>query len=401
MAKFSEIGIFGYYYDLESAGGKLRELPEDFFVEEIFNEIKEKEDGEVLILKMKVKNWEHNRLIRYVARSLGVSPKQVYFAGTKDKRSLKIQYLSIPGVRYRDFKLDDVEVLKYFYADKPLTMGSHNGNLFRIKVSNATRDIFSRNCGIISTIGIFPNFYGPQRFGPLRPVTHLVGRAMVKEDFEEATRIFIGYPGNDRFREERERYYVNPVPRLHMDTFPEALDLERKVLHHLVNNEDDFAGAIKELPRNLVEMFIHAYQGYLFNMIVSKRLAESKNIEIGDIVVSEGKIIKVTDINIEKIRKLLVARKASPTGLIIGYESEFASGMMGEIEREVMNEEGIESYEFKLPFGLRSKGERRPIFSFQDSMKCDNDTVEFILPPGSYATSLMREIIRSDDMENY
>ncbi|MGC8546442.1 MAG: tRNA pseudouridine(13) synthase TruD [Thermoplasmata archaeon] len=401
MAKFSEIGINSYYYDLDYCGGKLRYTPEDFYVEEIFENIIEKDDGNVLVLKLKVKNWEHNRLIRYIARSLGVSPKQVFFAGTKDKRALKVQYLSIPGAKYRDFQLEDVAILKYFYLDKPLTMGSHSGNFFRVIVKNTLSETFARNCNAVSAGSVFPNFYGPQRFGSMRPVTHLVGRAMVRNDFEEAARIFIGYPGDDRFKDEREKYYNNPDPSSNYESFPDALDLEKKVMKHLIENEGDFVGAIKELPQNLVEMFIHAYQGYLFNLILSKRLEYSKNIEIGDVLIYNGRLIKATEINIEKMRRNFISEKISPTGLVIGYESEFAGGIMGEIEREVISNEGIHEFEFKLPFGMKSRGERRPIFSFPSNMKCLENSVEFTLKPGAYGTSLLREIMRSEEMGDY
>jgi len=401
MAKFSEIGINSYYYKLDYCGGKLRSTPEDFYVEEIFDNIIGKDDGNVLVLKLQIKNWEHNRLIRYIARSLGVSPKQVFFAGTKDKRALKVQYLSIPGAKYKDFHLEDVSVLEYFYLDKPLTMGSHSGNFFRINVKNTISEIFSKNCKAVSAGNVFPNFYGPQRFGSMRPVTHLVGRAIVRNDFEEATRIFIGYPGEDRFREQRAKYYNNPDPSSNYESFPDALDLEKKVMKHLIENYGDFAGAIKVLPANLVEMFIHAYQGYLFNLILSKRLEYSKNIETGDILFYNGRMIKATEINIDKIRRNFISEKISPTGLVIGYESEFAGGIMGEIEREVISNEGIQGFEFKLPFGLKSKGERRPIFTFPLNMKCFENSLEFTLKPGAYGTSLLREILRSDEMSDY
>ncbi len=401
MAKFSEIGVSRYYYDLDYCGGKLRSTPEDFYVEEIFENIAERDEGNVLVLKLMVKNWEHNRLIKYIARSLGVSPKQVYFAGTKDKRALKVQYLSIPGAKFREFNLEDVSVLKYFYLDKPLTMGSHSGNFFKINVKNTDAERFSQNCNAVAEGGIFPNFYGPQRFGSMRPVTHLVGSAMVRGDFEEATRIFIGYPGDDRFREEREKYYNNPDPKSVYQNFPDALDLEKKVMKHLIEREGDFAGAIKVLPDNLVEMFIHAYQGYLFNLILSRRLEYSKNIELGDILTYNGKLVKATEVNIEKMRKNFISGKISPTALVIGYESEFAGGIMGEIEKDVISNEGIQGFQFKLPFGMRSKGERRAIFSFPSNIKCRENSVEFILRPGAYATSLLREILRSEEMSDY
>ncbi|MGC8562054.1 MAG: tRNA pseudouridine(13) synthase TruD [Thermoplasmata archaeon] len=398
---FSEIGVSGYYFELPPSGGKLREKSEDFYVEEQFENLDKKEDGNVLVLKLKAKNWEHNRLIRFVARSNHVSPNRIYFAGTKDRRSVKIQYLSIPGVKYREFSLNDVEILEHFYLDSPLAVGTHSRNHFVIKVSNSDENIFASNCRVVQERGVVPNFYGPQRFGSLRPVTHLVGREIVKGNYQEAVRIFVGYPGQDRFANVRKEYYDNPDPEEGLKNFPESLDLEREVMQYLLTHPNDYSGAIKILPGNLVSMFVHAYQGYMFNRILSRRLELSRSLIIGDIYRENNEFIKVNSLNIEKMNSLFEKGVGSPTGLVVGFDTLPADGKMGEIENEIIEQESISTTNFKLPFGLSSKGERRDLFLRFENMGCNGSTVEFSLPPGGYATSVLREIMRMDEMANY
>ena len=398
---FSEIGVSGYYYQLPPSGGKLREKSEDFYVEEQFDRLEKKEDGNVLVLKLKARNWEHNRLIRFVARSNHVSPNRIYFSGTKDRRSVKVQYLSIPGVKYRDFSLDDVEIMEHFYLDSPLAVGTHSRNRFVIKVSNSDENTLISNCRAVSEGGVVPNFYGPQRFGSARPVTHLVGREIVKGNYEEAVRTFVGYPGQDRFADIRREYYNNPDPGEGLKNFPESLDLEREVMKYLLTHPDDYSGAIKVLPRNLVSMFVHAYQGYMFNRILSKRLEISKSLIIGDIYRNDDEFIKVNSMNIERMSSMFNRGVGSPTGLVVGYDTAPLEGKMGEIEGDVLNQEGINPVNFKLPFGLGSKGERRDLFLRFENIHCSDSTVEFSLPPGGYATSVLREIMRTEEMANY
>lgn len=395
------IGVKGFYYDLTPSSGKLRKETDDFYVEEVFDNLEKKQDGKVLVLKLRAKNWEHNRLIRFVARSLHVSPKRVYFAGTKDRRSVKVQYLSIPGIEYRDFSLNDVEVLEHFYMDRPLTIGSHRGNRFDIKVSDCQPDIFGFNCNVVRTRGIVPNYYGPQRFGSLRPVTHLVGRELLKGNYSEAVRIFVGYPGEDRFAEIRKEYFDNPDPVKGLQDFPTSLDIERKMMEHLVAHPEDYSGAIKQLPENLVSMFIHAYQGFIFNMILSRRLETDKSIMIGDIYNMKEGVVRVNSLNRERIISAFERGDSSPTGLVAGYDTEFAGGTPGEIEKEVISSEGVKTTDFKLPFGLSSRGERRDLFLRIQDMDCVESHVRFMLPPGGYATSVLREIMRVDEMGNY
>ncbi|MEM0136757.1 MAG: tRNA pseudouridine(13) synthase TruD [Thermoplasmatales archaeon] len=398
---FSEIGISGYYYDLAPSGGKLRLKSEDFYVEEKFENIERKEEGNVLVLKIKAINWEHNRLIRFIARSNHVSPGRVYFAGTKDRRSVKVQYFSIPGIKYREFFLNDVDILDHFYLDSPLTIGSHKSNSFVIKVSDCDLDVFTSNCKKISELGIVPNFYGPQRFGALRPVTHLVGREMVRGNYKEAVMLFLGYPGEDRFADIRRQFYKLPDPIKGLEIFPLSLDLERKVLEHLASQQEDYSGAIKELPDNLVSMFIHAYQGFIFNKIVSKRLKLAKSLLPGDLFHINDELIRVNNLNLDRVNSLFERGEGSPTGLVVGYDTELAGGKMGEIEEEVLVQEGIKQSDFKIPFGLSSKGERRDLFLRFSDFGFSDMEVRFSLPPGGYATSVLREIMRVEDMANY
>lgn len=401
MVEFSEIGVRSFYYDLERTGGKLRENAEDFYVEERFENIERKDEGKVLILKIRAKNWENNRLVRFIARSNHVSPRRVYFAGTKDRRSLKVQYFSIPGMKFREFSLNDVEILDHFYLDHPLAMGSHLENIFRIKVSGCDSRRFEENCIAVRKGGIVPNYYGPQRFGPIRPVTHLVGREILKGRYDEAVRVFIGFPGMDRFAELRRKYYENPDPAAFIDKFPESLDLERKVLNYLIIKEEDYVGAIKQLPENLVTMFIHAYQGYIFNKILSRRLEANKGLMVGDVYKTNGEFVKINAMNMEKFVNNFLKGEGSPTGLVAGYDAEFAKGEMGKIEEYELSVEDIKKLDFKLPYGFKSKGERRDLFLRPRNMICDDCRIEFSLPPGGYATSVLREIMRVEEMGNY
>ncbi len=401
MPNFDEIGIYSYYYNLRTAGGKLRTEPDDFYVEELIDHIPKVAEGKYLILKIRARNWEHNRLIRFLARAYGVSPKRIGFAGTKDRRALKVQYISIYGTRFKEINLQDFEVLEYFYSNEQIYLGKHLGNLFRIKVREAQMEILQENFNEIASNETFPNFYGPQRFGNLRPVSHLVGRDIIRRDYKEATRKFIGMPGEDNFTDIRFEYYEDPDPKKFADRFPEALDLERAVLAHLRDNPEDYVGALKRLPANLLSMFIHAYQAYLFNKILSERLKVSKELEIGDIVEKNGKLIKVNSMNYHQLKEEFYRKEIKPTGLIIGYEQEYAGGTQGEIERKVMEEEGISFVDFKLPYDLASKGERRNIFERALDFKIDGDTISFVLKPGSYATAIMREIMRVEEMANY
>jgi tRNA pseudouridine13 synthase len=195
--------------------------------------------------------------------------------------------------------------------------------------------------------------------------------------------------------------------------FPKYLGFERAMLNHLVTDESDFVGAINVLPKNLSMMFVHAYQSYVFNRILSQRIEKgilaSKPL-IGDLILpadSQGlpdhkKWIEVAEHNIEKITKKVGEKKAFISGLIPGAEVEVAKGESGEIEIEILREEGFVPRDYIIPEirGLSSKGMRRELISqesdFDYEVGQEEIEVKFKLQKGCYATALLREYMKAD-----
>jgi tRNA pseudouridine13 synthase len=191
------------------------------------------------------------------------------------------------------------------------------------------------------------------------------------------------------------------------------LTFERVMIGHLKDKPGDYLGALRRLPANLLMMFVHAYQSYMFNLILSERLRQGISIsepEVGDLVLPLDKLglpdhdnpIDVTEDNLEKARKNARAGKAFVSGLIYGTESIFAGGRVGELERRVVEKEGISKMDFQI-VGLReasSKGTRRellaPYKDFGMEIADDGVTFMFALNKGCYATCLLREFMKAD-----
>jgi len=275
-------------------------------------------------------------------------------------------------------------------------------------------------------VGGFPNVYGIQRFGIIRPTTHIVGKYLVQGDFEKAVMSYIANPvsGEDekisflRKKLEETKDYADALKH-----FPDVLNFEKAILNKLVVNPWDFVSALKELPKNLLTMFIYAYQAYLFNRILSERIRRklpiSQAVE-GDIVIPfrrdvfEEEYIRVSGKNIEKVNTQIRKGKAFISGLLVGSDSVFADGEMGEIEHRIIEAEKIDTRDFiipEIPF-ISSSGSRRPLlavlknFSYQviDDVSDTNKkavSFEFTLLKGCYATSLLREFMKADEIKNY
>jgi tRNA pseudouridine13 synthase len=276
------IGIETFFTRAGGVGGKLRTIPEDFIVEEISKYPPSSENGRYTIARVTDKNWETNHLVRELSNVLHVSRKRISFAGTKDKRALKSRLMSFYKIsrdKLSSINIKDVKIEDIYSSDYAVKIGGLLGNKFEIKVRDIFRDVSKKDikstASLIELHGGFPNFYGIQRFGIIRPITHVVGKHIVNADFKEAAMSYIANPmkGEDediyRLRERLQKTYDFSEA---LSSYPDTLSFEKAILNKLVVDPEDFVNALKELPKNLLTMFIYAYQSYLFNRILSERI---------------------------------------------------------------------------------------------------------------------------------
>lgn len=423
-----KIGIEVYFTEEQGIGGKLKTYPQDFIVDEDYIKPQKEETGPFTWALVRSTNWETNRLVREFSRALTISRNDVSFSGNKDKRAVTTQQFSFrtPVERVLALSLKNIEILEAQTTRQYVTIGDLHGNNFDIILRNLEmnseeerKEILARLKGITQTLNKakgYPNFFGIQRFGNLRPVTHIAGKYIVLGDFEEAVRTYIGahseYESED-IQRARAIYFEQGDTEQSFSEFPKNCNFERTLLYHLLNHPDDYIGALQQLPRNLLMMFVHAYQGYLFNRVVSERIRRGYSINeplVGDMILainsnklpSHHHYISVKEHNIDKITKNIQMNKGFIGGLIFGSQSTFAEGVPGEIERKIIEEEKIEREQFVVPDipQCTSTGLRREIISVLDHFyyQTGRDWVRFLfrLNKGCYATSLLRECMKSN-----
>ncbi len=410
MYSEEDIGLLTFLSSTPGIGGKLRKSVEDFYVEEIPLEVERNENGRNLCIKVRLRNWETNRFIKVLSKRLGISRKRIKFAGNKDKRGITVQYFCITNYQ-EDFlpQINDVDILDSFRTDSYLEIGDLFGNKFKIAVRDATCD--ERVERIEEELnGFFPNFFGVQRFGASRPVTHIVGKFIVQRNFREAVRYYIGFPSAFEDDAGRRIFFETLEPRDAIREISPIASYERAMLNHLISNPDDYIGALRSLPKNLLMLFVHGYQSYLFNLMVSRRIQYGVEVQEGDVVMKVDhsglpvqEFVKVNSFNLSKIRELVESRRAYVSTVLFGYETELSGGIQGEIEREIIEEEGLSREMFKVRElrEVSSKGRRRNILAPYMDYRRDGCDFSFTLHRGSYATSLMREFMKRRELEFY
>ncbi|MEA1998939.1 MAG: tRNA pseudouridine(13) synthase TruD [Euryarchaeota archaeon] len=421
------IGIWFYSTNSEGIGGTIKTIPADFNVREITNR-EEQEEGKYLIAELTKENWDTHGVIREIAHRLRVSRNRIGFAGTKDKFAVTKQKISIWSTEENELarvNIADVSLDVIGRSNKAVSLGDLYGNEFEIVIRGvegryeAVKDKIDAITNEIGTNGGIPNFFGVQRFGITRPITHVVGRHLINGDINGAVMSYISdiFPGESEAAKQARMLCKSGKLKESLKIMP--LRYERAMLNALIKNDGDSLSAFHSLPKNLQKLFVHAYQSYLFNLILSQRMKQNLpfNVAIaGDVVCFHNefgfpdpdKVENVTEDKIEGMNRLLKRGRAFVTAPICGYETEFADGVVGAIERKVLEDEAIERDNFyieKMP-ELSSKGTSRPVLlPVELKAEISDDELNpgqlkvksnFFLPKGTYATVLLREYMKDE-----
>lgn len=407
MIPESEYGISGFVTKSDPIDGYFKESAESFVVDELSNTLPEVENGKYQILRVRLRNWETNKFVIYLARKLGISRKRITYAGTKDRTGITTQLFCVNSQNpVREISFEDVEVLDMFRSDTMLKLGDLQGNRFSIDLKLSGSD--SRVQSVIDELneyGGFPNFFGYQRFGSLRPITHRVGRLLVQNRYEDAVLEYLCDPeiDTDSFRIDlcNERNY-----RKALAEFPERLHYERAILQHIVEKKT-LQNALMVLPKNLQIMFVHAYQSYIFNRILSMRMKEFPDFfslqegemfaEIDELFNTQGETRSVNLMNREKVAALSRDDKVRILLPLVGTNSVLP-GEQSDAINAVLSEEGVKPSDFRIPDHpeLRSTGLYRTISAKPRRLLINEGKIEFELGRGIYASSLLREILKEN-----
>ncbi len=393
-----------YVSSIEKIEGKIREEPEDFLVEEI-TEFKPKGVGENIWILVEKRKTSTVNVAMQIARNLHISRKKIGFAGMKDSRAIARQWFSVTQAKVSDLEkleLNNASVKKIIPHTKKLRLGRLIGNKFEILIKTKDKDI-QKVEDILSELkekGV-ANYFGWQRFGYVRPNTHLVGKAIVENDLKKAVDIYIGHPydrESEKVKLARKKYDNGEIEKS-LNLMPKKMSYERMMLKSLLKNPAEYKKAIESIPIPIKTLFVSAYQSYLFNYVTSERIKYGINKTIyGDIFINnQEKIVESQD-----PEKDISNFEIHPTAPLFGSKVPIATGKMGEIENKIIKKEKIDlgNFECREIPKLGSYGLRRSIrFKISDT-KVEIDPqgikISFFIPKGCYATSVLREIVKGD-----
>jgi len=396
-------GIKLYSTRFEGIGGSIKLKNEDFkvlelLVDSISNDISSFPDKSYRfpVFLLHKSGMDSNHAIIEISNQLGTSIKVL---GIKDSKADTIQYATSEGKKFREGKTTHANLTLLGYSRKSLKKSHIMGNQFQVKISNVSKSNISE---FITEIRNIPNFYGLQRFGSERLVTHLVGREIIKRNFKRAVELFLCHTTeyDTQFSKDiREKCRdPNNYGRV-VKIVPRGMDLERNILRALINGKD-YIGALRSVPINIRRLFVHAYQAYMFNQTLSYIIGDGESItncSKNDFCfklenpLTLGKLLKYAG---EDSSNLV------PAMHLPGYSFKVPEGRFERNLSLIMKEENISPKDFYLKemqeLSVEGGFRQLPLL-VNDFSYSDNLLISFKIPIGSYATILLRELMKPVD----
>lgn len=326
--------------EVPGCGGRFKASPEDFEVEELPAYAPDGGDGEHLFLWVEKRGRTTPEAARLFAEAVGANPSLVSWAGLKDREAVTRQWLCLP---FREVKkpldgleLPGVKVLSHARHRNKLKAGHLHGNRFtlvlrEVKDTAAAKASFER----LVTSGV-PNFYGEQRFG-----AH-------KDNAAKGKALLLGQ---------------------------------------------------KKAPRFERKLWLSAFQSELFNEVLAARVNDGSwcRALLGDVLKRHplGGEFLCEDLAVEQPR--VEAFEVSPSGPMFGPEMRAPSGDARALEARVLEAAQVKAEDF-VNGGSETKGTRRwlrvPMGAPSFEAAGEDVRLRFELPSGSYATVILRELLK-------
>ncbi|NCP03669.1 MAG: tRNA pseudouridine(13) synthase TruD [Deltaproteobacteria bacterium] len=347
-------------------------------------------------------------MLRQLAGALEISPRDLGYAGLKDARALTRQWVSLPAhceKKLSRFNLPSLRLLDQQRHTNKLRLGHLAGNRFRLRIRKPGPDALSTARQILAILerrGL-PNFFGEQRFGVLNN-SHFCGFYLLRGDYEGFCRTLFGDPQqitHPAWQQAAQLFQAGHFAQAARLLPPRMAD-EKQLCRALAAGRS-YPAAVRALPPQRLRLLLSASQSWLFDQLLSQRMPDLDRLQLGDLAFkhANGACFAVEDLAVEQQRA--AAFEISPTAPLFGSKVPLAQRQPGENERALLAKYRLSASDWRLGQGLSMTGARRalrvPLVAASVSPLGSDLLLNFCLPPGSYATSVLQEIIKPSPPE--
>jgi len=305
--------------------------------------------------------------------------------GLKDSNAIAYQLISLKKCRkierYIQIKEKRKNIDAYLWLCGEIAIiDTKNSFIIEIKpVSQDSIEVINKRISMLRNYKyIILNFFGYQRFGSRRPVTHILGKKLVHRDWGGFIETICGYPFPTESRDSiasRLQWYES------RDMLYPYNSIEKSICFKTI---DSPLKIIKTIPKNTLQLYVNAYQSYLFNVVLSKTWLD---------IIERYDLVKALDI----------IRKDMPFLPILGASTQYPTKISRDILNDVLYTEDVKLEDFYIKeLGLFINGDYRKSYmtieDFQYSLSDNSIKLKFTLESGCYATIALREILYTDPL---
>ncbi len=399
----------------EGVGGRLKEHPEDFVVDEL-PLYQPSGQGEHLYVCVRKQGLSHHEAMRALSSHFGVPERRIGFAGMKDKHAVTSQVFSI-HVGNATFPTatgairPGLEIAWMERHGNKLRRGHLAGNRFSIRIRGVDPLLApraARRLAHLERLGA-PNAFGPQRFG-YRANNHVLGAYLVHRAWQAALDELLGSRGTPfpAYQAERRRLYDEGRHGDAAALWTRSDHAELAALRALSEGADARRACLA-IGRAQLGFYVNAFQSAVFNWLLDDRIARGAlgTLEPGDLAWKHDSraVFAVTEelCASGELMDRLATLEISPSGPLWGPGMTTASGVVGERERAALAEAGV-TIEHLEQSPIRVEGARRAMRVRLAHPDVDSGfdehgpyvRVAFDLERGAYATVVLREIMRAE-----
>ncbi|RXM92477.1 Pseudouridylate synthase 7-like [Acipenser ruthenus] len=365
-----------------------------------------------------------------------IKPNLISYMGTKDKRAITVQRIAVQKITAQRLShlntcLMNFKLGNFSYQKHPLKLGELQGNHFTVVIRNISGSNEQVEQAMISLRETgFINYYGMQRFGTTAVPTYQVGRAILQGNWKEVIDLILKpRPGAEKgyLVQCREEWARSQDPEAALRKLPVKRCVEGQLLRGLSSyGKNNIIAAFGIIPRNNRLMYIHSYQSYMWNNLVSRRIEEFGLKAVpGDLVLRGATAEPLSE---SEVADYSIHDVVMP---LPGFDVIYPTHTIGDGYKEMMEADGLDinnmrhkirdyslsgayrkiitrpqevsweviSYDdLKIPLVHtdveKLEGKLPPVYPKEGQYRALR--MEFSLPPSCYATMAIREVLKMD-----
>jgi tRNA pseudouridine13 synthase len=389
---------------------------EDFVVEEQIR-LPTAENGQHAIIRIRKRNVTTLHVQERLAAVLHIGKERITFPALKDKEAIATQYASIAGALSADLAAIDLqgegfEIERVGRAARALQPADLRGNRFKIVVRDLSLAEAQKLGPRLRQIGEYgmPNYFDEQRFGSYSSAAGFIGKQILQRDAEGALKTYLaekmaGDPERVRVFKEFAAEHWSDWPAL-MEQAPKPSNF-RSVLTYLKDHPTDgYRKALNLIPYRLLALYLAAYQSWLWNLIAARAVSAmlSEATFAAATVRVAGQDLPIY-YNLPESLRGCFDRMQVP---LPNHRAEFADVALAHAVQEVLAQEQLTLNDFKariLKKAFAAKSVRPLVVHPTEIMAGDSENdelarkrwkvcLQFSLPPGSYATLVVKAVTR-------